>query len=352
MIESYTMDARTGQETAALGVIGCVRAGFELVGRNLWLLAFPIALDLLLWLGPRLSISPLLQTLIAFFKVQFGSDPSVVPQVSQLGNLLEQLGQRFNLMSLLSGLPLFTIPSLLSGLATEAISPLGDARVHMMTGLFSSFLWAAGLLCLGLILGILFLNSLARRVVAMRPIPKPSLSPQEDAGEGPGSGEESHFIRLVRVFLFVGGVLVIVACLLPVWALVFGMAAVIAPLLGVAVWVLSVGLVGYLCLHLLFVVHSVLLGGRGLIRAIWESVVLIHAQLPSVAGLVALIVIIHQGLGQVWALPSSDSWLLLVGILGNACIATGLTAATFVFYEQRIPKVLETIRRRRQLRRT
>jgi hypothetical protein len=120
----------------------------------------------------------------------------------------------------------------------------------------------------------------------------------------------------------------------------------IAPLVGVIMWVVSIGVASYIGLHLLFVVHGVLLGGRRLVRAIWESVVMIHSQLPSVAGLVVLIVVVYQGMGHVWSLPSGDSWLLLVGILGNACIATGLTAATFIFYEQRIPRVLEAAKRR------
>jgi hypothetical protein len=127
-------------------------------------------------------------------------------------------------------------------------------------------------------------------------------------------------------------------------------AMMLAPLLGIGVWILSIGVASYLGLHLLFVAHAVLLSGRGLIRAIWESVVLIHSQLPSVAGLVLLIGVVHRGLGFVWSLPQADSWVMLVGILGNACIATGLTAATFVFYEQRMPIALELVRKRRRLR--
>jgi hypothetical protein len=86
----------------------------------------------------------------------------------------------------------------------------------------------------------------------------------------------------------------------------------------------------------LFVVPGVLVGGRGLLRAIWESILLIHTQFSSVVGLVLLVVVISQGLGFVWSLPSGDSWLLLIGILGNGCIATGLTAALFVFYQERV----------------
>jgi hypothetical protein len=331
-------------------VIGCIRAGFELVGRNLWLLGFPVSLDLFLWLGPRLSVGPLLRALLSFFDMQRASDPSLAPQVALLRELIEQVGQRFNLVSLVSALPLFTVPSLLSGRPLQPVSPLGGPLVQPLTNPFLSLVLSAGILGIGLLLGTAFLYLLASRVVASRPTPKPRLRPVEATAQLPELDDGKRFARPVRAFLFVSGVVAVCVCLLPLWAVVIGLAAMIAPLVGLVLWLVSVGIVSYLCLHLLFVVHGVLLSGRGLIRAVWESVVLIHVQLPSVAGLIVLVVVIHQGLGRIWSLPSGDSWLLLVGILGNACIATGLTAATFVFYEERIPRAVEAIRRRRQPR--
>jgi hypothetical protein len=81
------------------------------------------------------------------------------------------------------------------------------------------------------------------------------------------------------------------------------------------------------------------LGERGLWRATLESIVLMHTQFSSLVGLVVLVLVIHSGLGFVWSLSPADSWLLLFGILGNACIATGLTAAVFVFYQERIGRL-------------
>jgi len=124
--------------------------------------------------------------------------------------------------------------------------------------------------------------------------------------------------------------------LVPLWMLLVGVVLAAVPLLGLLVWSLGIGLGSYIVLHLLFVVPGVLLGGRGLLRATWESVLLIHTQFSSVVGLVLLVVVIYQGLGFVWSLPSGDSWALLIGILGNGCIATGLTAALFVFYQERV----------------
>jgi len=322
------MSAKTQEEaTGPLGVIGCLTAGFDVLGRHLWLVALPVLLDLLLWLGPRFSIAPLLRQFIALLMAQPPPDPATARQVTQAVQLLEQFGERFNLLSLLSGLPLLNVPSLLARHASGTVSPLGEPHELLVASVLVLLAWVVVLVPIGLVLGTLYLSGLAHQVRAMR-------SPDEQEADQ-ATGVSSEVGKLIRVFLFAAGVLVVGMVLVPLWLLLAGMATAIAPLLGFLVWALSVGMGSYVALHLLFVVHGILLGGRGLLQAVWESVVLIHTQLSSVVGLVALVLVIYEGLGFVWSLPSGDSWSLLVGILGNACIATGLTAATFVFYRER-----------------
>jgi len=322
------MNATTREETPRpLGVIGCLRAGFEMVGRHLWLIALPVLLDLFLWLGPRLSVAPLVEGLVTFLTMQPPPDSTTASQVTQSVQLLEQFGEQFNLLSLFGALPLFNVPSLLAGHAPGTLSPLGEPHELWVTGVLALIGWGIVLVPLGLLLGFLYLNSVARRVRAM--------DSTSTLPHSPGAW------KLVRVFLFATSLLAMGMVLIPLWALLVGTILTISPLLGLLVWAFSVGLGGYAVLHLLFVVHGVVLGGRGLLRAIWESVVLMHTQFPSVVGLVMLTVVIQGGLSYVWSLPSADSWSLLVGILGNGCIGTGLTAATFVFYQERIGQLVE-----------
>lgn len=323
------MSTKARKDTSGpLGVIDCLAAGFEILGQHLWLVALPVLLDLLLWLEPRLSIVPLLQGLAALLTSQPAPDPTTAQQVAQATQLLEQFGERFNLLSLLSALPLFNVPSLLARHAPAAVSPLGEPQVLLVTNVLGLMVWIAGLTLAGLVLGFLYLNSVAHRVRATHshtPTPPHHHTPTPSPGVG----------KFIRVSLFVAGLLVTGIVLASFWLLLAAAAAVIAPLFGLLVWTLGVGLGGYVGLHLLFVVHGILLGERGLLQAAWESIVLIHTQLPSVMGLVVLAVVTYEGLGFVWSLPSGDSWSLLIGILGNGCTATALTTATFVFYQER-----------------
>jgi hypothetical protein len=330
-----------------------------------------------LWLGPQLSVALLVRQFDALMVMQPVPDPATARQVEQAVQLLELFGEQFNLLSLLSVLPLLNVPSLLAQRVPGTLSPLGESPVLWVKNGFALIGWGMVLVPVGLVLGFIYLNSLARRVRAMRarddqklapdgrrgalgadrksavagPVPSADVTsiaeePVLRAGGEPTVEEAEQSVReisgvgkFLRVFLFALGLLMAAMALAPLWMLLVGALLTVAQTLGVLVWALSIGFVGYVALHLLFVVPGVLLGGRGLLRAIWESIILMHTQFPAVVGLVVLVVVIYQGLGYVWSLPVADSWSLLVGILGNSCIGTGLTAATFVFYQERVPAV-------------
>lgn len=321
------MDTTTkGESARPLGVIGSLAAGFDVIGRHVWLIAPPVLLDLFLWLGPRLSMTPLLEQLVAFLLAQPAPDAATAQQMAQAAQLLGQLGERFNLFALLSALPLLNVPSLLAQHPPAAVPPWGQPRVQAVTSVVALMGWLVVLLPVGLTLGLLYLNSVARGVRAGR----------SSDGREPVTGVETAVLGPVRVIVFAMCLLAIGVVVVPMWMLLVGAAVAFVPLLGFLVWSLGIGLGSYVILHLLFVVPGLLIGGRGLVQAVWESILLIHTQFPSVLGLMLLVVVISQGLGFVWSLPSADSWLLAVGILGNGCIATGLTAAFFVFYRERI----------------
>lgn len=319
------------------GVIGCLTAGFEMVGRNLLVVTLPVALDLFLWLGPRVSVSPLVQIFMRLLNTQSSPDPDTARQVAQAASLLERFGTQFNLLSVISGIPMLQIPSLLARRATEGGSPLGDPRVFSLSSFLTLIPWWAALVLVGLVLGFLYLNEVAHQVKRSG-----AGSNQNDAEKTEGDRiSGNHSIRasvwkFLRFGLFALGLLLIGLAIVPLWLLIVALGTAVAQPLGILLWVIGVGFIGYAALHLMFVVPSLLVGERRLLRAIGESVLLTRANLLSVFGLVILAMVIYEGLGYAWALPVNDSWALLVGIVGNAFVATGLTSAAFVFYRDRL----------------
>lgn len=214
---------------------------------------------------------------------------------------------------------------------------MGDPRVFSLSSVLALIPWWSVLVVIGLALGFLYLNEIAHQV---------KLSGAGSSGDGADLDEEGKIYggssartgvwKLFRFGLFALGLLLIGSLVVPLWLLVVALGTLIVQPLGILLWVAGVGFIGYAALHLIFVVPSLLVGERPLLRAIGESVLLTHAHLGSVFGLVILALVIYEGLGYAWALPANDSWALLVGIVGNAFVATGLTGAAFVFYRDRL----------------
>jgi hypothetical protein len=192
--------------------------------------------------------------------------------------------------------------------------------------------WWGVLAVVGLVLGFLYLNEIAHRV-------KDGVGPEgAESGDGVSENESTRagLWKLARFLAFAFGLMIVGSLVLPLWILIVTLGASIAQPVGVLFWVGGVGFLSYAALHLLFVIPGLLLGERRLLPAIGESVLLSHMSLSSVFGFVLLAVVIYEGLGYAWSLPPSDSWAMLIGILGNAFVATGLTCAAFVFYRDRV----------------
>jgi hypothetical protein len=330
-------EERTKRVGPPRGVIGCLTAGFEMVGRNLLVVTLPVALDLFLWLGPRVSVGPLVQGLVGLLRAQAPADPDVVNQVAQATDLLQQFGSQFNLLSVVGGIPMLQIPSLLARRASGGGSPFGDPRVFSLSSALALVPWWSVLVVIGLVLGFLYLNEIAHQVkLSGTGSSRDGAELNEEGNIYGGSSARTGVWKFFRFGLFALGLLLIGSFVVPLWLLVVALGTVIVQPLGVLLWVAGVGFIGYATLHLIFVVPSLLVGERPLLRAIGESVLLTHANLRSVFGLVILALVIYEGLGYAWSLPVNDSWALLVGIVGNAFVATGLTGAAFVFYRDRL----------------
>ena len=57
-----------------------------------------------------------------------------------------------------------------------------------------------------------------------------------------------------------------------------------------------------------------------------------QSTLPTSSLFVLSVLLIAIGLNFVWSIPSSDSWMTLIGIAGHAFITTSLLAASFIYY--------------------
>ena len=112
MVESNVMAVTSRTELKPpVGVIESLTTGFETVASHIGLILLPVALDLFLWLGPHLSINPLMKRLIA--NTVLSTDPATAQSQQAMVEIFQLIGEQANVFSFLSTAPV-GVPSLMA----------------------------------------------------------------------------------------------------------------------------------------------------------------------------------------------------------------------------------------------
>jgi len=302
------------------GVMGSLRHGFNAVSSHVWLILLPLMLDLLLWLGPRLSVGTLVNP---FFKLAFSQMRTTMTSSSDLQRFavyqstFNEMVERFNLLSLIGRLQ--TFPVGISSLLAQTMpvqNPLGSQDVVQITSL-PGFLGLAFLFTVvGWVMGGLYFRSVsgialgdANRVTMI------SLS-------------WAILQTLILSFLWVVGLIVI---LIPTMV-VLTFLTLLSPLLASGILLIALFFSFWLIVPLFFTPHGIFVRRQNAFYSIFTSLKMARFTLPTSALFVLCVFLLTTGLNYLWSVPTGDSWMLLVGIAGHAFITTALLAASFVYY--------------------
>jgi hypothetical protein len=280
-----------------------------------------MALDLYLWLGAQLSFAPLFRMLRDRITALDAS--SLEPQQQERLFIELQNTDMRGALAWLNWVPL-ALPDLLgSGSAT------GENVIYVSNGLAILALALVINLLVLLISGV-FLTLLAAGVRG-EPCPLPCLL-RRTAGAVLGIGSYA---------LIVLGVGIVVA--LPLLIVMLAIAQV-AP---VVVSFIAMGLfiVGFWVYTFFgFVVETMLIGDIGPLRAMVLSVRMVRHSLANALGLVLLTLVIIYGMGVVWSMLATTWWGVVLAVVGNAYIGSGLVAARMIFCQDRLAMVLHPAR--------
>jgi hypothetical protein len=307
------------------GVIETLSAGYSAVNHHLWVLLLPVLLDVFLWFGPHVSYSPLVGPAVTHateWTRQVALGPRRAPSNPDLLNSLDASRQwlidradEVNGLGLLAWGPI-GLPST-SGLAAPA-----DDLAFVSGWLDGAMLIGA---CIGvsLLLGGWFYGGLAAASSGIRNGPLAA-----------GRGTPRAVIGVLGLVAVVLGTALLLG--LPVLLLI-GFTALVSPPVAVLGSVLLALAVLFASVHLFFAIDAIFVSQAGPLAAIQRSVVLVRRHLrPSIA-LIVLTWLILAGMDRVWDVLASSlqsPYGVVLGILGNAYIASGLIAAGMIFYIQ------------------
>ena len=103
-------------------------------------------------------------------------------------------------------------------------------------------------------------------------------------------------------------------------------------------------------MYLFFSIQALLLSDASPVQAIRLSVAVIASNFWAAISLIGLTFLITLGLPIAWQLIATHPAGLAVGIIGNAYIGTGVAAAGFLFYQERLERLKATAQTRQEIR--
>ncbi len=324
-------------EKKPLGVIDALSSGFALVIRRPWVLLFPIAFNLFLWLGPQVNARPVFDQAIALLNSSSTYTPTLSPEAQQgldsSKEMLKSMGDSYNVFNI-AALFALGVPALLG---LESLPTNLPRAPWFVVGDIGTLMGLSVLLALiGILVASIYLESIARAV-------------RRD-------GRLQTFAPRVLKSYVKTGILIALALI--------GLIAVLSPFFigatlislinqGLASFVLVTGLIIalWVLLYMAFVLPAIFVSGSNPVQAIWNSFTVFRLNSWSAMGLVFLIYLIQMGFSLIWQMFFDSTWGTVFNVIANALLGTGLVAAAMLFYHDRFTWLTEVRQRIRQQQR-
>lgn len=297
-------------------LISSIAAGFNTVANHIYLILFPIALDMLLWFGPHLRVKTLFEPFVNELNMLLAhmTATNTLDLVNAGKEFWTVFLDRFNMFSLLRVYPV-GITSLFSSSAPIS-TPLGDAPVYEMGSLLGFALAWLILVLVGMAGGSLFFSEIARC----------------NGEERQGFSLRRVGWQLVQILLLTIALVIILLVFTIPTSLMLSVLLMFSPgLAQISLFFLSLLLL-WLLVPLVFAPHGVFVFRQNVLSSMRTSMQLVRYFLPGTGLFLLVALLIGQGMDIIWRVPNETSWMALVGVFGHAFVTTGLLSASFIYY--------------------
>jgi hypothetical protein len=294
------------------GVISSIKAGFDIIAAHITAILLPLSLNLFLWLGPRLRMDQLFNSMRADIILVWQTGGISAEDIQRVMDGYDKTIPMINLFWFLRTIPI----GISSLLFPKEISqtPLGNPSILQVTA-WNLFGWVFLLILVGWIGGGIYFRSVAWLATANK-------------GDLPLSVARAIAqTMLISIFWVILAMFIVVPIFL-VLALVLQFNTFIANLLVLFISLASM----WVIVPLFFWPHGVFVKKQNVITSIISSVQMVRFTLPTSSMFVLTVFLLSFGLNFLWNMPPEDSWMTLVGILGHSFVTTALLAASFIYY--------------------
>lgn len=333
---SSSRNAAGAGTPARAGVVETIAEGFSVALARPWLLAIPLLSDLVLWLGLQISTRSLTESLGRLMIEQGGANGQLA------ADELAKIGERAHV----NDMGAFLIPSLFSGIARDSL----------LAGLFSIIAppltrgiergkmygdWGRGLVgewspdkwfgVLGLMAAFLLFSTV---LLVIFQVPLADAIRHEHRGARRlARAMVMAWGRIIGLFVLAGiaGGIVFIP-------LTIGVAVLL--LLGIDLTALLSFLIliggGVLAVYTFFVLNAIVVSEVGPITAVRYSVAIVRRNFADTLRFGGTSLLIATGSLQIWRHLIENPPGIVLSLLGNAFIGTGLVLASMLFYSDRL----------------
>ena len=292
--------------------------GFNTIANHWYLILFPIIMDVLLWLGPKIKVKTLLTPFINLMteNVLKLSPPELQTTAQTYQSIWNQLIDQFNLTTMVRTFPI-GVPSIIAR-QSPLTSPLGQGISYEIPSINWIFIALGLLLLVGFLLGSVYFF-LISQVTATE---KSQLSLREVFS--------AYLQSLVMFCLMIILLILISAPLL----MLLSILSLINLGIGQFFMMMAAFLLLWLLMPLVFSPHGIFVLKQKALPSMLISVRLVRLFLPGTGLFIMTTILLSEGLNMLWTLPDPDSWMTLLGIGGHGFILTGVLAASFIYYRE------------------
>ena len=294
------------------GIINSLKVGFDIIATHITAIFLPLLLNLFLWLGPRLRMDALFNSMKADVLAIWRSGGIPAEDIQRAMDLYEKTIPRINLFWIFHTIPIGISSMFLPQKISQ--TPLGDPAILQVSAT-SLLSWIFFLILFGWIGGGMYFRSVAWLSMQNQDVPPMSVT---------------HAI-VQTILLSISWVVLFFLIGVPIFlalAVVLQFSATVANLLILLLCFVSM----WVIVPLFFWPHGVFIKQQNVIAAILSSVQLVRFTLPTSSLFVLTVFLLTFGLNFLWSIPSEDSWMMLLGIFGQSFVSTALLAASFVYY--------------------
>ncbi len=293
------------------GIINSIRAGFDAISMRVTAILFPLLLNLFLWLGPRLHLNALFDSLKSSMILIWQNAGIPAADIKQMMDGYEAIIPNINLFWLLRTIPIGV--SSLQFAQDSQITPLGTADILQVSAL-NLFGWMFLLTLVGWVGGGLYFRAVARLAVD---------------NDEPSIGIPRAIAQTMLLSILWG--VISMAIIIPitiVLAIVMQLSQFFAQILIIILSLVSM----WVIVPLFFWSHGVFIKKQNVIASMMSSIEMTRFTMPTSSMFVLTIFLLAFGLNYLWSIPPKDSWMTLVGIFGHSFVTTALLAASFIYY--------------------